>query len=167
MKQILILIYLFFIISYNYGQRIEEGLVFYAPFDGSTINLVGWEKPDNHGIRFVADRHDIAHQAVAFNGLNDFLSYAPIPALTTRNASLSVWLKAEPIPSLQQASSKGNKLSDYLALLGLADATWHHLVIIRHEESKWEIWIDQEEVMDMEVNPDFKLLSKAKQHLFL
>lgn len=164
MKYNLLFFNLFIIINNFYGQQIESGLVFYAPFDGSTINLVGWEKPDNHGVRFVTDRHGQAYQAAAFNGLNDFLSYAPIPRLSTGNVSLSVWLKAKPIPALHRLNSKSHILANYLELLGLADEAWHHLVIIRHEEDKWEIWIDQQEVVDSSLSPDFEnLLGNNRQ----
>lgn len=152
------------------GQRLEDGLVFYAPFDGSTVNLVGWEKPDNHGVRFVADRHNKIHQAVAFNGISDFLSYAAIPRMGTQNVSLSVWLKTAleltdlERTDLEQTKGESSILYNSLEALGLADGTWHHLVLIRHEENQWEIWIDQA-AFDMAASPDFSALLTKEQDL--
>ncbi len=161
MKLSLLFLIFNLVISCLLGQRLEDGLVFYAPFDGSTINLVGWEKPDNHGVRFVADRHNSAFKAVAFNGINDFLSYTPIPSMGTKNVSLSVWLKT----AAEESIRNRNTLNDALKALGLTDEAWHHLVLIRHEENQWELWIDQE-VIDTADSTHFqRLLTKEQGQL--
>ncbi len=136
MKRLLFILGMAFLSPTLSAQRLEEGLVFYAPFDASTINLVGWEKPSNQGHRFVADKRGQTRQAVAFNGQTDYLLYHN-PFLPSKDASLSVWLKPNPIPP-----NATNELMTWLANWGLNDGQWHHLIGIKQGDSL-QIWVDQ------------------------
>lgn len=75
------------------SQGVQDGLVFYAPFDGSTVNLVGWDKPVNHGASFVANKFGEPNRAMAFDGLQDYLDYGNILNLGRSNFSISLWVK--------------------------------------------------------------------------
>jgi len=77
------------------SQSLEDGLVFYAPFDGSPINLVEWNKPTNHGARLVEDKFGRPNRAMAFDGLDDYLDYGDVLNLGQSNFSISLWFKLE------------------------------------------------------------------------
>lgn len=77
------------------SQSLKEGLVFYAPFDGNTINLVDWVKPKNTGAALVENKFGEANKAIAFDGMSALLDYGKIVNLGTSNFSISCWVKAE------------------------------------------------------------------------
>lgn len=77
------------------AQNLQDGLVFYAPFDGNTVNLVDWVKPVNTGASLVADKFGNANKAMHFDGDNDLLDYGNIVNLDKGNFTISVWVKVD------------------------------------------------------------------------
>ncbi|PHI21401.1 hypothetical protein CEQ90_03105 [Lewinellaceae bacterium SD302] len=75
------------------AQNLTSGLVFYAPFDGNSVNLVDWVKPVNTGARMVTNKFGEANKAMYFDGENDLLDYGNILPLGRRNFSISVWVR--------------------------------------------------------------------------
>lgn len=93
MRPIISFFLVFGFLSSLFGQRLQDGLIFYAPFDGSTINLVEWGKPHNHGVRFVADKFGKVNGAVFFDGLEAYLDYGNIASFGARDFSISFWVR--------------------------------------------------------------------------
>ena len=89
------------------GQNLDNGLVFYAPFDGATVNLVEWIKPRHHGVKFVADKFGRPNRAIAFAGQGNYLSYGDILDLSEKNFSLSLWVAVDQPASEGQLLGKG------------------------------------------------------------
>lgn len=104
MKHLLLSVVVLFIFSTVSAQSLQEGLVFYAPFDGSAVNLVDWVKPVNSGAALAPNKFSEANKAMAFDGENDLLDYGNIVNLGKSNFSVSLWIKVD---AFQQGARYG------------------------------------------------------------
>lgn len=95
MRAFYLLTTIFFLSISLTAQGIQDGLVFYTPFDGSTVNLVEWVKPRNHGASFITDKFGYANRAISFDGNDDYLDYGNLLNIGKRNFSVSIWVKIE------------------------------------------------------------------------
>ncbi|MEL6140230.1 MAG: LamG-like jellyroll fold domain-containing protein [Bacteroidota bacterium] len=86
----------------------DNGLIFYAPFDGATVNLVEWVKPRHHGVRYVADKFGRPNRAVAFAGQGNYLDYGNILSLDEKNFSFSLWVAVDLPATSGQLLGKGS-----------------------------------------------------------
>jgi len=89
------------------AQNLDNGLIFYAPFDGATVNLVEWVKPQHHGVQFVADKFGRPNRAVAFTGFGSYLDYGDILSLHRKNYSISLWVAVDAPAISGQLLGKG------------------------------------------------------------
>lgn len=95
MRFLYLLASIFFLFTSLGAQSIQDGLIFYAPFDGSTVNLVEWVKPRNHGASFTVDKFGYANHAISFDGNDDYLDYGNLLNIGQRSFSISLWVKVE------------------------------------------------------------------------
>lgn len=176
------------------SQNLRYGLVFYAPFDGSTVNLVDWVKPRSTAVALVENKFGEAHQAVAFDGEKSLLDYGKIVNLREKDLSLSCWVKissdqdeatfsslaailqknfnTDPaanagfIVCKPNANIDGSLFSGFSNVSSIETNRWHHLLVTRNE-NELKLYIGGQLLAHCFLNDDDVLDFHPNQALFI